>query len=47
MATTKRVRYTEPDSYFPKDIRDKYFGTEKKTAKKTSTTKKKPTTKKK
>lgn len=35
--TTRKVTYSEPSSYYPKEIRDKYFGNEKK----------KPTTKKK
>lgn len=34
----KAIKYTEPNDYFPKEIREKYFG--KKTAKKTSTAKK-------
>ena len=33
----KEVRYREPDGYFPKEIRDKYFGKNAgKTAKKTT-----------
>ena len=38
----KKIKYTEPNSYFPKSIRDKYFGKPKKasTAKKTATKKK-------
>lgn len=43
MATKKTVRYTEPDGYLPKEIRDKYFGkssTAKKATKKTGTKKK-------
>lgn len=44
----KQIKYTEPKDYFPKEIREKYFGKPKKTstAKKT-TTKKKETPKKK
>ena len=40
----KKITYSEPNDYLPKEIRDKFFG--KKTAKKTSTVKK-PGTKKK
>ena len=40
----KSIKYTEPEGYMPKAIRDKYFGKPK--AKKTSTVKK-PGTKKK
>lgn len=39
----KKIKYTEPDSYFPKEIRDKYYG--KKSAAKSSA--KKTTAKKK
>ena len=45
---TKKVKvmYAEPESFFPKEIRDKYFGDDKKTsgkkpAKKKTTSKKK------
>ena len=43
----KKIKYTEPDSYFPKAIRDKIMGksdseksTVKRTVKRTKTTKK-------
>lgn len=36
----KEIKYSEPAAYFPKAIRDKYFG------KKTTTKKTKPKTKK-
>ena len=40
----KQNKYTEPTSYLPKEIRDKYFG---KTAKKKTAAPKKTTAKKK
>ena len=40
----KKITYSEPNDYLPKEIRDKYFGKSK--AKKTSTAKKTGTTKK-
>lgn len=33
MMTTK-IRYSEPDDYFPKEIREKYFADEKEESKK-------------
>lgn len=45
MAKTKKIVYSEPADYFPKEIREKYFGDEK--AKKKSATKKKTVKKKK
>lgn len=52
MANSKKIVYSEPADYLPKEIRDKYFndGKSKKkpaTAKKATTTKKKKTVKKK
>ena len=44
MATTKQIRYSEPEGFFPKSIREKHFGkpaTTKKAATKKATTKKK------
>ena len=41
----KNIKYTEPKSYFPKNVRDQYFG--KKTTAKKATTTKKPAPKKK
>ena len=35
----KNIKYTEPNGYFPKEIRDKYFG-KKQAAKKAAPTKK-------
>lgn len=37
-----KIKYTEPNEYFPKEIRDKYFGKPK--AKKSGTAKKKTST---
>ena len=36
----KNIKYTEPNGYFPKEIRDKYFGSKKPAAKKTAPAKK-------
>ena len=44
MAKTKKIVYSEPADYFPKEIREKHFGkgtTKKKTAAKKKTVKKK------
>ena len=41
----KKITYTEPNNYLPKEIRDKYFG-KGSTAKKTGTAKKTSTAKK-
>ena len=37
----KKIKYTEPTSYLPKEIRDKYFGKKKKTTTEKKTEKKK------
>ncbi|MBR5285924.1 MAG: hypothetical protein IKU30_03415 [Clostridia bacterium] len=44
----RTIRYSEPDDYFPKEIRDKYFGDalRKAAGKKTASTKKTSTKKK-
>lgn len=50
MANSKKIVYSEPADYFPKEIREKYFGDDKpkkKTVKKTTATKKKAVKKKK
>lgn len=36
----KNIKYTEPKSYFPKSIRDQYFGKKSTTAKKAAPAKK-------
>lgn len=44
MAEKKKIRYSEPVGYFPKEIRDKYFGDKSKktdSGKKTTTKKSK------
>ena len=41
----KKIKYTEPNDYFPKNVRDKFFGNTK--AKKSSTSGKKTGSKKK
>ena len=36
----KNIKYTEPKSYFPKNIRDQYFGKKASTTKKAASAKK-------
>ena len=41
----KKIKYSEPNDFFPKEIRDKYFGKQKKAPAKKATPAKKTTKK--
>ena len=42
----KKIKYTEPQDYLPKEIRDKFFGKKKATSTAKKTAEKKPAAKK-